>query len=404
MTSSPNADINPMLPIARPVLGEAEIQAVRRVIESGWVTQGPEVRTFEDEFAAYVGSPHACAVSSCTTALHLALKAVGVRSGDEVVTVSHSFIATANSVRYCGATPVFVDIEPGTFNMAPESIEAACTARTRAILCVHQLGMPCDLGRILAVAARLRLPVVEDAACAIGSEIRWQGSWQTIGRPHGAVTCFSFHPRKLLTTGDGGMLTTANPEYDRLFRLWRQHGMSVNDMARHGSPTVVFEDYLELGYNYRMTDLQAAIGREQLKRLPDLVRTRRMLARAYIMKLGAIAGLGLPQEPEWARSNWQSFCVRLPPGCDQKKVMQALLDRQIASRRGVMCAHREPAFAAGFWTCGTERPACGCAPSHCERLLESEHAQDRSIVLPLFPGMTAEDQDRVVAALAEACR
>ncbi len=404
MTISSNADMNKMLPIARPVLGEAEIQSVRRVIESGWVTQGVEVRAFEDEFAAYVGSAHACAVSSCTAALHLALKAVGVRAGDEVITVSHSFIATANSIRYCGAIPVFVDIEPGTFNMAPEKIAAVCTPKTRAVLCVHQLGMPCDLTQILAVAKPLGLPVVEDAACAIGSEIRWNGDWQKIGRPHGDVACFSFHPRKLLTTGDGGMLTTANPEYDRVFRLWRQHGMSVNDMARHGSDTVVFEEYLELGYNYRMTDLQAAIGREQLKRIPELVRERRARALHYAETLQPISGLGLPHEPEWARTNWQSYCVRLPEGCNQKKVMQAMLDRNIATRRGVMCAHREPAYATGSWTCGAHRSACGCASGCCDRLPESEQAQDRSMVLPLFPGMTDADQHRVVDALAEACR
>ena len=202
---------------------------------SGWVTQGPEVAAFEREFAAYVGAPHACAVSNCTTALHLALLAVGVGPGDEVVTVSHSFIATANAIRYCGATPVFVDIEPETFNIDPALDRAGAIATaTRAILCVHQLGMPCDLAAHRRASADGRgLPVVEDAACAVGSEIRWDGRWERIGRPHGDVACFSFHPRKLLTTGDGGMITTADAEWDARFRLWRQHGMSV---PGHGAP------------------------------------------------------------------------------------------------------------------------------------------------------------------------
>ena len=164
------------VPVARPHLGQEEVAAAGRAILSGWVTQGPEVAAFEREFGAYVGSPHACAVSSGTTALHLALLAVGVRPGDEVITVSHSYIATANSIRYCGAKPVFVDIDPATFNIDPQKIEPAISPRTRAILCVHQMGMPCDLKAILEIARRRGLPVVEDAACAIGSEILWQGS------------------------------------------------------------------------------------------------------------------------------------------------------------------------------------------------------------------------------------
>ena len=203
-----------MIPITKPLVGEAEAEAARETVLSGWLTQGPQVVAFEHEFAAYVGAPHACAVTNCTTALQLALLAVGVRPDDEVVTVSHSYIATANSIVHCGATPVFVDIDPVTFNIDPDLIDAAITPRTRAILCVHQMGMPCDLTRILRVARARALPVIEDAACAIGSEIEIGGQWQRIGRPHGDVACFSFHPRKVITTGDGGMLTTENPEWD----------------------------------------------------------------------------------------------------------------------------------------------------------------------------------------------
>ena len=198
-------------PDRRPISGRGGGGAAGEAILSGWVTQGPQVAAFEEEFAAYVGAPYACAVSSCTTALHLALHALGVGPGDEVVTVSHSFIATANAVRYCGARPVFVDIDPRTYNIDPGLIEAAITPRTRAILPVHQIGVPCDLAAILDVAERHGLPVVEDAACAIGSEIRIGERWERIGRPHGMVACFSFHPRKVITTGDGGMLTTRDP-------------------------------------------------------------------------------------------------------------------------------------------------------------------------------------------------
>src|SRR5258705_6120087 len=227
--------VNTMIPVARPWMGEQEADAARRAILSGWVTQGPEVAAFEREFAAAVGATHACAVSSCTTALHVALVALGVGAGDEVVTVSHSFIATTNAIRYCGATPVFIDIDPVTFNIDPALVEAAIGPRTKAILAVHQLGMPCDLASLVPIASRRGVPLVEDAACAIGSGIEWHGAWQRIGLPHGDIACFSFHPRKLLSTGDGGMLTTSTAEPDRTFRLLRQHGLSVPHAVRHAS-------------------------------------------------------------------------------------------------------------------------------------------------------------------------
>ena len=389
------------VPMARPHLGQEEVSAAGRAILSGWVTQGPEVAAFEQEFAAYVGSPRACAVSSGTTALHLALLAVGVRPGDEVITVSHSYIATANSIRYCGATPVFVDIDPATFNIDPKKIEAAISERTRAVLCVHQMGMPCDLNAILDIARRRGLPVVEDAACAIGSDILWHGQWEKIGKPHSDVACFSFHPRKLLTTGDGGMLTTADAAIDQKFRLWRQHGMSVPDTVRHSSREVVFESYPELGFNYRLTDIQAAIGREQLKRLPQAISQRRELAARYRPLLSDIPGLTLPAEPDWARTNWQSYCVRLPKDADQREVMQRMLDEGIATRRGIMCAHLEPAYGQPTtWRCAQTE----CEPGgSCPNLVESERAQREGVLLPLFSEMTESQQDRVVFAIRDAC-
>jgi perosamine synthetase len=373
-----------VIPIAMPLLDENEADAARDAVLSGWVSQGPQVAAFEREFAALVDAPYACAVSNCTTALHLALTAVNVAPGDEVITASHSFIATANCIRYCGATPVFVDIDPETYNIDPVRVAEAITPRTRAILAVHQMGMPCDLTALVALAKRHGIVLIEDAACAAGSQIRIDEKWDRIGKPHGDIACFSFHPRKVITTGEGGMLTTSNPEFDRKFRLLRQHGMSVPDTVRHGSTKVIFEDYLVVGFNYRMTDVQAAVGRKQLERLPELIARRRALASRYGELLGNIEGLILPAEPEWARSNWQSYCVRLPGRVDQKEVMQKLLDQGIATRRGIMCSHREAPYA-------NEKQRLD--------LCQSELAQDRSILLPIYAQMKEEDLEQVAGAL-----
>lgn len=386
------------------------------VISSGWLTQGPKVRKFEDEFASYVGAPHACAVSSCTTALHLALLAVGVRPGDVVITVSHSFIATANSVRYCLAEPVFVDIDPHTYNMSPgslgECLYEACelrqgvlyyrdvarlavgesplcnfiaagspsSGRVAAIVPVHQMGMPCDMAAITSLAAEFSIPVVEDAACAIGSEINCAGNWEKIGRPHGDIACFSFHPRKIVATGDGGMITTGNPAYDRRFRLLRQHGMSIPDTVRHAAERVVFEEYVTTGFNYRMTDLQAAIGIEQLKKLPGFLEERRGIAARYREKLKGIAWLELPRDASYCKSNWQSFPVkvRYDSPVTRDELMQMLLDSGISTRRGIMNAHQEPPYASNA------------------QLLHSENARDTVMLLPVFNGMKESDVEEVV--------
>lgn len=373
------------VPLMRPSMDEREVEAAGRAIRSGWVTQGPEVAAFETEFAAFTGAGHAAAVANCTAAIHLSLLAVGVGSGDEVITVSHSYVATANAVSYCDATPVFVDVDRLTHNIDVRQIDGYITAKTKAILVVHQMGMPCDMVAVNAIAKRHRLPVIEDAACAAGSEIQLRDRFEPVGRPHGTLACFSFHPRKVVSTGDGGMVTSDDEALIATIKKLRQHGMSVDARDRHNANQVVFESYPTIGYNYRMTDIQAAVGRVQLERLPDIVAERRRLADGYRERLADVELVTLPHEPEWAKTNWQSYAVGLAEHCDQRAVMQRLLNRGVASRRGIMNAHREIPH---------HRPE-GSLP-------ESEWCQDHTILIPLFNTMTEQDLDYVSQQLADA--
>jgi perosamine synthetase len=375
------------IPVARPSFGADEERALLGVLRSGWVSQGPRVAEFEGRFAEYVHARCAVAVSSCTTALHLSLLAADVRPGDEVLCPSLSFIATANAIVHAGARPVFVDIDKSTYNMDPGCLESAITPRTKAILVVHQVGLPAPLAEVGDIATRRGLLVIEDAACAIGAEYKGQ----RIGLPHASMACFSFHPRKVLTTGEGGMITTGDKELAARLSKLRQHGMTVSDLARHSSSKVVIESYDEVGYNYRMTDLQAAIGIVQLQRLEEMIARRRALALRYSSRLSSLPWLVLPTEPVECRHNFQSYMVRLRSDAPITRdlLMQELLDRGVSSRRGIMAIHRESAYRSEKWDAG---------------LPVTNLVTDTTVVLPLFYEMTDEEHDYVINCIEQIAR
>jgi dTDP-4-amino-4,6-dideoxygalactose transaminase len=372
----------PTIPVMRPWLGEEEAAAAAEAVASGWVAQGPRVRAFEEAFAGRIGTAEAISVSNCTTALHLALHLLGVGPGDEVVVPSFSFIATANAARYVGAEPVFADVDLTTGNVTAETVEAVLTDRTRAVILVHQAGVPAETRPLYGLLEPRGIPVVEDAACAIGSTL--------YGRPVGAdvdLAAFSFHPRKLVTTGEGGMLVTRRPEWAARARRLREHGMSVSAAERHASGSVAAEQYLETGFNFRMTDVQAAIGRVQLMRLDAMVDRRRELADRYRLLLGDVPGLRMVADPPWGTTNYQSCWVLLPE--DSPLERDALLlefsRAGISPRRGIMASHLEPAYA--------DQPRVS--------LPVTERLTAGSLILPLFHQMTESDQDRVVTVLRE---
>lgn len=362
-----------------PKLGEEEAQAAADAVRSGWVAQGPRVAQFEREFSTRVGARHGVAVSSCTTALHLALVVLDVGPGDEVIVPSLSFIATANAVRYVGATPVFADVDLATGNVTVDTVEAVRTPRTRAVIAVHQGGVPFDVAALRKAADGWGVGLVEDAACAAGST--------AYGQPVGtgaSIAAWSFHPRKLLTTGEGGMVTVDDPEWTIRLRRLREHGMNVSAADRHTSTQPVLESYLETAFNYRMTDIQAAVGLVQLGRLDGLVVQRRELAARYQELLADLDGVVPVRDPAYGQTNYQSFWVLLdgyPVGRDE--VLAELAAQGISARRGIMAAHLEPAYADV-----TPAP-----------LPVTERITRDSLILPLHHALTEDGQDRVVGTL-----
>ncbi|HEV8671306.1 MAG TPA: DegT/DnrJ/EryC1/StrS family aminotransferase [Candidatus Limnocylindria bacterium] len=371
------------IPITKPALGEDEARAPYESIKSGWVTQGPKVAEFEKAVASYVGAKHGIATTSCTTGLHLALASIGVGRGDEVIVPSLTFIASANAVLYTGADVVFCEIDPRTFNIDPADIERRITRRTKAIMPIDQIGLACDIAAVNDIAKAHGIEVVEDAAPAIGETYRDR----KVGS-NAHQTVFSFHPRKVITTGEGGMITTDDDALADRARKLRAHGMSVSDLERHRADHVIIEAYDDLGFNYRMTDIQASIGLVQLRRLDDLLRIRRAKAKRYNEELAEIRGIQVPYVPPYAEHTYQSYCLRLTTDCrvDREELMTNLLRRGIATRRGVMASHLEKTYASRYGAVS---------------LPVTEEATRTTMLIPLYATMTDDEQTYVIDALRE---
>jgi dTDP-4-amino-4,6-dideoxygalactose transaminase len=371
-----------MIPVMRPWLGEEEAEAAADTVASGWIAQGPRVREFEEAFAAVIGTAHAVAVSSCTAALHLALISAGIGPADEVIVSSLSFIATANAVRHVGAQPVFADVDLATQNLAPQTVEPHLTARTRAVILADQGGIPCDLGAMRALCDPLGVTVIEDASCAAGSAYH--------GRPVGAsaaLAVFSFHPRQLITTGKGGMLTTSDGSIAGRLRRLREHGMDISAADRHRSSRPVIEHYTEVGFNFRMTDIQAAVGLVQLRKLPQVAARRRVLARRYQELLSSTQVLLTADDPPQGETNYQSFWILLPEetAVGRDELMRLLTDADISVQSHSTGPCRRPSHAE----------ASPYFPV-------TEQLAKRSLILPLFHHMTESQQEAVASVVISA--
>ncbi len=371
------------IPLTKPYFSKDEEDAVIKTLRSGWVTQGPKVEEFENLVAKYTGAKYASAVSSATTGLFLSLYALGVDPGDEVIVPSFTFIACANVIVHLGGQPVFVDIDSETYNLSPALVEKKVTKKTKAIIAVDQIGLPCNIKEILKIARRNNIHIVEDAACAIGSKV----NGKMVGSL-GHLTVFSFHPRKSITTGDGGVIVTNNKSLDKKLKMLRQHGMSVSDVKRHKSNKVIKESYRFVGFNFRMTDLQAAVGVEQMKKLPEILKKRRLLAERYTNAFKNKKNIITPFVPKGFVHNYQSYMIRL----NTKKVSvaalrQRLLNLGVNTRFGIMASHLEPAYTKMMGKIS---------------LPETEKATRQTLILPLYYHMTKEQQEFVIDEILKA--
>lgn len=371
-----------MIPITKPFTGEEEVQLAAEVIRSGWLTQGPKTAAFEQAVAEKLGAKHVVGFSSCTTALHAAVLCAGLKPGDEAIVPSYTFVATANALLYSGVTPVFAEIDPKTYNIDPEKIKTLITPKTKAIMAVDQFGLPADIDALETLCKAHGLQLIEDAACAMGATYRGRKTGS-----RGRFVTFSFHPRKSITTGEGGALVTDDPAVAEQAKLFRSHGVSVSDVARHASKGMTFESYTLLGYNYRLSDVHAAIGLAQLKKLDGILSKRQALAARYKEKISSLGWLDAPFVPDWATHPYQTYACLVRSNAPLKRdlIIKHLADKEVSSRRGIPPIHGEPYIAPHLKT----RP----------QLPVTQDVSERTLILPLYPQMTEAEQDQVVEAL-----
>lgn len=372
------------IPLLRPWIDDDEIAEVVAVLKSGWVSQGTKVQQFEEQIAQLFGAPHVVATNSATSALHLGLQVSGLERGQKVIVPAHTCMATVNALIMAGGEPAFVDIDRRTFNVDPDAAEAAITSDVWGILLVHQIGLPADLRAFQQLAARHKIQLVEDAATAFGA--KYDGKF--IGG-HGHPVAFSLHPRKMITTGEGGLIVLWDDAAAERARRLRSAGASISDLVRHGAKGVLQQDYPEPGYNYRLTDLQAAVGLAQLRKFPQMLEQRTEQARWYDEQLAAIPGVCPPHVPALCEPAYTSYCVTVPGATEEQitQLLQLLADQGISCRRGIQPLYREPYYA----------------PVYPDMSLpETEAAARETIFLPIFPGMRRDQQQRVVEGLAAA--
>jgi perosamine synthetase len=367
-------------------MGAEEVRAAEEVILSGWVSQGPKVMEFEKAVATYVGARYGVDTNSCTSALHLAIHLAGIGSGDDVIVPSFTCMATANAVHHAGAQPVFADIDRRTYNLDPESAAAALTPRTKAILVVHQIGLVADMQAFQALARRKGLILIEDGACSLGAAYHDKRVGAIAG-----PTCFSFHPRKMITTGEGGMLMTEDADLANKARVLRATGASISDLERHKAKGILIQKYESVGYNYRMTDIQAAIGLVQMTKLPDMLRERTAQARRYDLAFQDVEEIEIPYVPPKLTHAYTSYLVRLTKKSriGRDTLLHEMAARGISCRAGIQPLHREPFYANDYTA---------------QQFPESDLAAADTIFLPIFPGLTEDQQRQVTTTLISLVR
>jgi dTDP-4-amino-4,6-dideoxygalactose transaminase len=343
------------IPISLPSIGDEEILAIQEPLKTGWLTQGPKVAEFESAFADYHGVKHAIAVTSCTTGLHLALVGLGIGPGDEVIVPAFTWISTANVVLYCGATPVFVDVEKTSFNIDPQKITEKITKKTKAVIAVHLFGLCADIDAIREVIPR-HIKIIEDAACAVGS--RYKNSY---AGSLAEVAAFSFHPRKIITTGEGGMITTNNDELADTIRQLRNHGATISEEERHNGPKpYILPDFNLLGFNYRMTDMQGAIGLAQMSKLDQLLQERARSAAWYREQLAEVSWLTLPKFENNGRHVWQAFVLYVElttAPMSRNEIMEHLQNKGISTRPGTHAVPLQNYYKSRYGFKGSDFPA-----------------------------------------------